>query len=51
MDTMSDEIDLGSREKSPEAIELTPAIEIEEGRLRDVSEVSDEIIGSKEIPN
>ena len=51
VDTMSDEIDLGSREKSPEAIELTPALEIEGGRVGDVSEDSDERIGSKEIPN
>ncbi|PNF39731.1 hypothetical protein B7P43_G04775 [Cryptotermes secundus] len=51
VDTMSEEMDLGSREKSPEAIELTPALEIEGGRLGDVSEDSDERIGSKEILN
>jgi hypothetical protein len=44
---MSEEMDLGSREKSPESIELTPAIEVEEGRLSDASEVSQEIVGNK----
>jgi hypothetical protein len=47
MDKMSEEMDLGSREKSPESIELTPAIEIEEGRLSNVSEVNQEIVVSE----
>jgi hypothetical protein len=34
IDKMSEELNLGSREKSPESVELTPAIEIERGRLQ-----------------
>jgi hypothetical protein len=47
---MSEEIDLGSREKSPESVELTPAIEIERERLSDASEVSQEIIAVGKVP-
>jgi hypothetical protein len=39
----SEELDLGSREKSPESVELTPALEIEGGRLSEDSEVGQEI--------
>jgi hypothetical protein len=49
MDTMSEEIDLGSREKSPERVERTPAIEIERERLS-ASEVSQEIIAVGKAP-
>jgi hypothetical protein len=44
---LSDEMDLGLKEKSPEVVELTPAIEIEGGRFSDVGEVNDEIVASK----
>jgi hypothetical protein len=37
-------MDLGSREKSPESVELTPALEIERGRLSEDSEVGQEIM-------
>jgi hypothetical protein len=40
---MSEDTDLGSREKSPESVELTPALEIEGGRLSEDSEVGQEI--------
>jgi hypothetical protein len=47
---MSEEMDLGSREKSPESVELTPALEIEGGRLSEDSEVGQEMeVG--EIPS
>jgi superfamily II RNA helicase len=44
---MSEEMDLGSREKSPERVELTPGIEIEGGRLSGGSEVSQEQLVGK----
>jgi hypothetical protein len=44
---MSSELDLGSREKSPELVELTPAIEVERGRLSDVGEANQEIVAEK----
>jgi uncharacterized protein with WD repeat len=48
---IADEMDLGSRDKSPEVVELTPALEIEGGRRFDVSENNDEIVVSKAPPN
>jgi hypothetical protein len=34
VDRMSEETDLGSRERSPESVVLTPAIEVERGKLQ-----------------
>jgi hypothetical protein len=44
VDKMSEEIDLGSRERSPESVELTPAIEVERGETPEISEISQEIV-------
>jgi hypothetical protein len=41
---MSEELELGSREKSPESVELTPAIEVERGEPPEISESSQEIV-------
>jgi hypothetical protein len=41
---MSEEMDLGSREKSPESVELTPAIGVERGETPERSEISQEIV-------
>jgi hypothetical protein len=37
-------MDLGSREKSPESVELTPAIGVERGETPEISEISQEIV-------
>jgi hypothetical protein len=46
IDKMSEELDLGSREKSPESVELTPAIGIERGETLtpEISEISQEVV-------
>jgi hypothetical protein len=49
VENLSEEWNLGSREKSPETVEPTPALGIEEGRLSNISEVDNETVVG-EIP-
>jgi hypothetical protein len=44
VDKISEEMDLVSREKSPESVELTPAIRVERGETPEISEISQEIV-------
>jgi hypothetical protein len=44
---MSDELNLGSRENSPETIEEIPAIRVERGETPEIREINQEIVVGK----